>query len=218
MSERNKNLFLFPKERITTAEPCDNDIMVENIGEQMKHKDKKEHSQNPFKREETVNSEQETEVQPETIAEAENKVQQDFDNLNNQYLRLAADFDNFRKRQAQERESLLKYGAEESLKKLIEVLDNFDRAKQAIQNVEDVKQVKDSFDMLYNQLFDNLSKLGLEVIDTQGKEFDPNFHEAVMQTPTSEHPENTVIMELQKGYKLGDKVLRPSLVNVATGE
>jgi len=192
--------------------------MVENIGEQMKHKDKKEHSQNPFKREETVNSEQETEVQPETIAEAENKVQQDFDNLNNQYLRLAADFDNFRKRQAQERESLLKYGAEESLKKLIEVLDNFDRAKQAIQNVEDVKQVKDSFDMLYNQLFDNLSKLGLEVIDTQGKEFDPNFHEAVMQTPTSEHPENTVIMELQKGYKLGDKVLRPSLVNVATGE
>ena len=187
----------------------------------MKHKDKKEHSQNPFKKEhaddeanETVKEEQ---IQPEeTVQEAENKVQQDFDNLNNQYLRLAADFDNFRKRQAQERESLLKYGAEESLKKLIEVLDNFDRAKQAIQNVEDVKQVKDSFDMLYNQLFDNLSKLGLEVIDAQGKEFDPNFHEGVMQTPTSEYPENTVIMELQKGYKLGDKVLRPSLVNVAT--
>jgi len=183
----------------------------------MKHKDKKEHSHNPFKREETVNNEQ-TEVVEETVESAENKVQQDFDNLNNQYLRLAADFDNFRKRQAQERESLLKYGAEESLKKLIEVLDNFDRAKKAIENVEDVKLVKESFDMLYNQLFDNLSKLGLEVIDTKGQQFDPNFHEAVMQTPTNDHPENAVIMELQKGYKLGDKVLRPTLVNVATGE
>jgi len=194
-------------------------IMVENIGEFMKHKDKKEHSNNPFKREEIKEGIKEEQVQPEeSVQEAENKVQQDFDTLNNQYLRLAADFDNFRKRQAQERESLLKYGAEESLKKLIEVLDNFDRAKQAIENVEDVKQVKDSFDMLYNQLFDNLSKLGLEIIDTKGQEFDPNFHEAVMQTPTNEHPENSVIMELQKGYKLGDKVLRPALVNVATGE
>lgn len=180
----------------------------------MKHKGKKEESINPFKKEE-AKVEEPTKTE-ETAIEAENKLQEDFDNLNNQYLRLAADFDNFRKRQAQERESLLKYGAEESLKKLIEVLDNFDRAKQAIENIEDVKQVKDSFDLLYNQLFDNLSKLGLEVIDTKGQAFDPNFHEAVMQTPTNEYPENTVVTELQKGYKLGDKVLRPSLVNVAT--
>ena len=182
----------------------------------MKHKKDKEHENNPFA--EGTAEPQGVEQPQETAQEAENKLQQDFDQLNNQYLRLAADFDNFRKRQAQERESLLKYGAEESLKKLIEVLDNFDRAKQAIANVEDVNQVKDSFDLLYNQLFDNLSKLGLEVINAQGQEFDPNFHEAVMQTPTNEHPENHVIMELQKGYKLGDKVLRPTLVNVATNE
>lgn len=188
----------------------------------MKHKHKHEHAENPFhednmQQQETA-SEQLAEAVAETAQEAENKLQQDFDNLNNQYLRLAADFDNYRKRQAQERESLLKYGGEEAMKKLIEVLDNFDRAKQAIANIEDVAQVKESFDLLYNQLFDNLSKLGLEVIDAKDKEFDPNFHEAVMQTPTSEHPENHVIMELQKGYKLGDKVLRPTLVNVATNE
>ena len=182
----------------------------------MKHKKDKEHENNPFA--EGTAEPQGVEQPQETAQEAENKLQQDFDQLNNQYLRLAADFDNFRKRQAQERESLLKYGAEESLKKLIEVLDNFDRAKQAIANVEDVNQVKDSFDLLYNQLFDNLSKLGLEVINAQGQEFDPNFHEAVMQTPTNDHEENHVIMELQKGYKLGEKVLRPTLVNVATGE
>jgi len=179
----------------------------------MKHKSKKDHAENPFGEE--IKAEEPT---VETVEAAEDKLQQDFDTLNNQYLRLAADFDNYRKRQAQEREGLLKYGAEESLKKLIEVLDNFDRAKQAISNTEDVQQVKDSFDLLYNQLFDNLSKVGLELIEAQGKEFDPNFHEAVMQTPTNEHPENHVIMELQKGYKLGDKVLRPALVNVATNE
>lgn len=189
----------------------------------MRHK--KEHeghsTDNPFKEKvDQQESAQEPVQEPveETTQDAENKLQQDFDNLNNQYLRLAADFDNYRKRQAQERETLIRYGAEDALKKLIEVLDNFDRAKQAIANTEDVQQVKESFDVLYNQLFDNLSKLGLEVIEAQGKEFDPNFHEAVMQTPTGEHPENHVIMELQKGYLLGDKVLRPTLVNVATGE
>lgn len=150
--------------------------------------------------------------------ESSSKLQEDFDNLNNQYIRLAADFDNYRKRQEQERANLIAYGAQDAMKKLIEVLDNFDRAKQSINGTEDVNQVKESFNVLYNQMFDNLSKLGLEVIPAQGQEFDPNFHEAVMQTPTSEHPENHVIMELQKGYKLGDKVLRPTLVNVATQE
>lgn len=177
----------------------------------MKHKKKEhEHKENPFA--------EKAAEQAEEIEITENKLQEDFDNLNNQYLRLAADFDNYRKRQDQERASLISYGAQDAMKKLIEVLDNFDRAKQSIDSSEDINQVKESFNVLYNQMFDNLSKLGLEVIQAQGQEFDPNFHEAVMQTPTSEHPENHVIMELQKGYKLGDKVLRPTLVNVATNE
>lgn len=185
----------------------------------MKHKHKKE---NPFHKEEEIKEKEEPsnqdECRDENRDDSFNALRQDFDNLNNQYLRLAADFDNYRKRQAQERETLIRYGAEDAMKKLIEVLDNFDRAKQAIDNTGDVNQVKESFYVLYNQMFDNLSKLGLEVIEAQGKEFDPNIHEAVMQTPTNEHEENHVIMELQKGYKLGDKVLRPSFVNVATHE
>jgi molecular chaperone GrpE len=188
----------------------------------MKHKHKKEEeiTNNPFaeKTEEGVEEQAAVLKDTEVLESAENKLRQDFDTLNNQYLRLAADFDNFRKRQAQEREGLIAYGAQEAMKKLIEVLDNFDRAKQSIDNTDDLNQVKDSFNVLYNQMFDNLAKLGLEVIQAQGEEFDPNFHEAVMQTPTSEHQENHVIMELQKGYKFGDKVLRPTLVNVATNE
>ena len=146
------------------------------------------------------------------------KLKADYEKLNNQYIRLAADFDNYRKRQAQERESLLKYGAEGTLKKLIEVLDNFDRGEKAIADVEDCEKVKESFNLVHKQLNDALAKVGLEVIECEGKEFDPNFHEAVMQTPTSDYPEHTIIAELQKGYKLADRVLRPSLVNVATAE
>ena len=75
---------------------------------------------------------------------------------------------------------------------------------------------KECYQLAYKNFNDVLSKIGLEVIPAEGQEFDPNLHEAVMQTPTDEKPENTIITELQKGYKLGDKVLRASLVNVAT--
>ena len=157
-------------------------------------------------------------TEEETCSSEFEKLKADYETLNNQYIRLAADFDNYRKRQAQERESLLKYGAEDTLKKLIEVLDNFDRGAKAIVEVEDCEKVKESFNLVHKQLLTALEKVGLEAIRSVDEEFDPNIHEAVMQTPTSEHPENTIIAELQKGYKLGDKVLRAALVNVATAE
>ena len=161
------------------------------------------------------NSEEIQEVKEE-VEEEKNEWQEKYEVLNNQYIRLAADFDNFRKRQEAERESLLKYGAESTVKKLIEVLDNFDRGIKAIATVEDCEKVKECYNLAYKNFNDVLSKIGLEVIKAEGEEFDPNLHEAVMQTPTDEKPENIIIAELQKGYKLGDKVLRPTLVNVAT--
>ncbi len=151
----------------------------------------------------------------EEITEKDNPLQEKYEQLNNQYIRLAADFDNFRKRTEQEREALLKYGAENTLKKMLEVLDNFERGMKAIETVDDCEKVKECYNLAYKNFTDVLSKAGLETIKAEGETFDPNFHEAVMQTPSSEHEENTVITELQKGYKIGDKVLRPTLVNVA---
>lgn len=187
---------------------------------------KHHHNNNPFKNNSEIFEENNEETKSNDSTEENssqiqddkkvNELQEKYDTLNQQYLRLAADFDNYRKRQAQEREDLLKYGAENALKKLIEVLDNFERGEKALADVEDCQQVKDSFNLVHKQVIETLTKLGLETIEAEGKEFDPNFHDAVMQTPTNEHPENTIINELQKGYKLGDKVLRPSLVNVAT--
>lgn len=189
----------------------------------------KHHNNNPFKNsdiDENVEIKEEEKAEKEESVEeksSENNaeytaLQEKYDTLNQQYLRLAADFENFRKRQEQERENLLKFGTENALKKLIEVLDNFERGQKALEKVEDCEKVKESFDLVHKQVVDALTKMGLETIETEGKEFDPNFHDAVMQTPTSEQPEHTIINELQKGYKMGDKVLRPALVNVATAE
>ena len=158
--------------------------------------------------------EQDNEIVEETSSETD-KLKADYETLNNQYLRLAADFDNYRKRQEQEREALLKYGKQECMKKIIEVVDNFDRAVQAVEKIEEVDKMKETFHVLNRQLIDSLTKLGLEHIECVGQKFDPNLHEAVMQTPTDEYEEDTIINELQKGYKLGDKVLRPSMVSVA---
>ena len=159
-------------------------------------------------------------AEPSDIVQNTNNddLQKKYDELNSQYIRLAADFDNYRKRQAQERESLLKYGAENTLKKIIEVLDNFERGEKANEGVDDCEKLRESFNLVHKQFVDILSKVGLEQIEAEGKEFDPNFHEAVMQTPTGDYPEHTIISVLQNGYKLGDKVLRPALVNVATAE
>ncbi len=161
---------------------------------------------------EAVNEEEKNEEPEKSEAD---KLKLALENLNNQYLRLAADFDNYRKRQAQEREALLKYGAEECMKKVLEVVDNFDRAVSMADKIDDIDKMKESFFILNKQLNDSLSKLGLEQIKSVGEKFDPNLHEAIMQTPTDEYPEETIINELQKGYKLGDKVLRPARVSVA---
>lgn len=183
--------------------------------------------ENTIMTDETKNTENEQAVEEQEIVADNNveevtsndeeleKLKAEKENLNNQYIRLAADFENYRKRQAQEREALLKYGAQECMKKLIEVVDNFDRAMQSVEKIDNVDQMKETFFVLNKQLIENLTKLGLEQINCVGEKFDPNLHEAVMQTPTEEYPEETIIAELQKGYKMGDKVLRPSMVNVA---
>lgn len=191
--------------------------------------------ENPFKKsvtkEEEIVSDAETNENEENLSEevqAEevkkeiadddkfSELQEKYNQLNNQYIRLAADFDNFRKRTEQEREALLKYGAESTLKKMLEVVDNFERGLKAIETVDDCEKIKECYNLAYKNFNDTLTKAGLEPIPAEGQVFDPNFHEAVMQTPSEDIEENTIIAELQKGYKLGDKVLRPTLVNVAT--
>ena len=205
-----KNPFKGTDENIKDTNQQINDQIAEGVEEELKADEENLAAQN-------------TEAEVEETLEGNKETKQDllqekYDTLNNQYIRLAADFDNYRKRHEQEKEALLKYGAENTLKKMIEVLDNFERGIKAIETVEDCNKVKECYNLAYKNFTDVLTKAGLETIKAEGEQFDPNFHEAVMQTPTSEKPEHTIIAELQKGYKLGDKVLRPALVNVAVTE
>ena len=163
--------------------------------------------------EEKIEEEIKEEIEEETSKEDDLIAK--YDELNNKYLRLAADFDNFRKRTAQEKQDLLKYGASEVLSKIVGVLDTFDRAKESLKDIDNSKTIKDSYELSYKQLLDTLKKVGMEEIEALGKEFNPTEREAVTQIPTDEYEPDCVAAVVQKGYKLLDKVIRPALVGVA---
>ena len=133
-------------------------------------------NKNPFQ-EEVKEELNETEVTLENAQEAEaeteekNDFEEKYNDLNNKYLRLAADFDNFRKRTIQEKEDLSKYATSEVLKKITTVLDTFDRAQEQLKDIDNCQTVKESYEVAFKQLIDTLKKLGLEEIDAQGKEF-----------------------------------------------
>lgn len=177
-----------------------------------------EEIKNPFANNESDVANNELNEETQTEEQLENNIQAEMEILKNQYLRLAADFDNYRKRNAQERESLLKYGAEDTLKKLLPVIDTFERAYKSISEIDDPEKLKENFNIIQKQFMDSLEKAGLQKIEAVGKEFDPTYHEAVMQTPNNDMPDHTIIAELQTGYKLEDRIIRPALVNVAVNQ
>lgn len=132
--------------------------------------------------------------------------------LTNQMLRLQADFENFKRRTRQEREELLKYSNMELVKKLLPVIDNFERAL----DTKDVQaeSYAQGMALIYRLFIDTLTKEGLQRMTSEGEEFDPNLHDAVMHEQSDEHDENSIISELQKGYLFKEKLLRPSMVKV----
>jgi molecular chaperone GrpE len=134
-----------------------------------------------------------------------------------QMLRVAADFENFKKRAARERQEVSKYANESVLQKLIPVLDNFDMALAAAGNAQSgtLQQLQTGVNMIHQQLKTALAEAGLEEVDASNKMFDPNWHEAISQQESAEVPEGQVLQQVRKGYKLRDRLLRPASVVVA---
>ncbi|MER2106432.1 MAG: nucleotide exchange factor GrpE [Solibacillus sp.] len=130
------------------------------------------------------------------------------------YLRLRADYDNLARRTRLDREAAEKYRAQNLLTELLPVLDNLDRALKVEVTSEEAVSLYKGVDMVYQQLVAATAKEGLEVIAAEGEAFDPNIHQAVMQEQDSEKEAGTVLRELQKGYQLKDRVLRPAMVSV----
>ncbi|CAA7406138.1 unnamed protein product [Spirodela intermedia] len=133
-------------------------------------------------------------------------------------LRISADFENFRKRTERERLSLMTNAQGEVVETLLPVLDNFERAKAQIKvETEGEEKINNSYQSIYKQFAEVLNSLGVEAVETVGTSFDPMLHEAIMREDSTEFEEGIVLQEFRKGFKIGDRLLRPSMVKVSAG-
>ena len=136
------------------------------------------------------------------------------DSLQDRLLRTAAEFDNYRKRVDRERRELADYMKADVLSELLPILDNFERALQ-VPSADPSDPLRKGVELILKQMLDFLRKRGVSPIEALGADFDPNFHQAVIHETSPSHREGEVIEELQRGYMLGDKLLRPAMVKVA---
>ncbi len=142
------------------------------------------------------------------LAEQLSKAEENYDRL----VRLQADYDNFRRRTRQEKEEFYKFASEKLINTMLPVLDNFELALSA--EGDSIENFKSGVQMIYKQLLDVLAAEGVMPIPAVGEQFDPLMHEAVLRAESDEHPDNTIVQELRRGYFLKDKVIRPSMVKV----
>lgn len=170
-------------------------------------------------------SDEETTGKSETVSEErEEKSEEKADTaevklakLEDRLLRTVAEFDNYKKRTANQFEQMIRSANEKLLLELLEVVDNFERALQHNNSDTESDSLRQGTELIYNQLLGILTKYNVTPIESVGQPFDPNLHEAMMQTPSAEYDEGLVAMEIGKGYMLGDRVLRHAKVAVSTG-
>jgi molecular chaperone GrpE len=158
-------------------------------------------------------AEDKEEEQPEVDKVAE--ITSQYEEMKDKYLRLTAEFDNYRKRTLKEKSDILKYAAEEVLKDLLPVIDDLDRALKAVDAAKDIDSVKEGISLIINKFNDFLKAKGVKEIDALGKELDTDLHEAITKIPVEEEDKKGKIVDVvQKGYMLHDKVMRFSKVVV----
>lgn len=150
---------------------------------------------------------------PEDIDTVKLEVKENYD----KYLRVCAEFDNYKKRAAREIGDFRKYANETLLKDLLSVIDNLERAVESTQDVKEAANgVVEGVEMTLKEILKIVERYGVKPVEALGEPFDPSFHQAVMQEESDSQPENTVLKELQKGYLLHDRLLRPSMVVVSS--
>jgi len=144
------------------------------------------------------------------------KVQAELDSKSKEYLFLAAEFDNYRKRTLKEKAEIIKNGGENVLKGLLPIVDDFERGLKAAESDSDAKSVLEGITLIYNKLIKFMESMGVKAMNTTGESFDPDLHEAIAQVPApSEDMKGKVLDTVQKGYMINDKVLRHAKVAVA---
>ncbi len=159
-------------------------------------------------------------AEEDELAEAsEGDAQDELGALNEKYLRIAAEFENFKRRALKERQDLHNYAHENLIKQLLPVVDNLERAVGHARQEEggDAKSLLEGIELTYRSLMQALEKLGVQGIESEGERFDPKIHEAIRQMPSAEHESGVVAEVFQKGYLLKDRLIRAALVAVSSG-
>lgn len=181
--------------------------------------DNKPNSDKGVPSEDAVNSEENTTTVEETEGSVNSagieKLQAEVQENQQRLLRVQADFDNFRRRTQKEKEELGKYASSKLITELLPVIDNFERALQASEENPEFESFSKGVSMIFRQLESVLATEGLSAMKTVGEPFNPEYHQAVMQVESEEYGEGIVVEEVQKGYMLKDKVLRPAMVKVS---
>ena len=197
----------------------DKKVLVEN-----EDGDTAEINLKPSSNDETTDTENKVEDVPtdltETLKKEIDRLKAELGEKQDRYIRLQADFDNFRKRTAKEKTELAATIEQAFLKDLLPLLDNLSRATEAVENGEnaDVESLKKGIEMIKQETVAAMGKHGLEPIDTEGKIFDPNFHQAVMRVADPDKEDGAIAAELQRGYIARGRVIRPSMVQVVSND
>ena len=157
------------------------------------------------------------ESQPESGDDDPEGLQADLDRFRDLALRSQADFENYKKRSAREKEEAIKYANSSLLEKLVAIVDNFELGLEAARAEGEKSPVFSGMSMVLKQLMDFLADSGLQPIDATGQKFDPNLHEAIAHEPSAEFPEGVVVRQTRRGYRMKDRLLRPSSVVVSSG-
>lgn len=185
-------------------ESVEEETEVEAEAEEIKDSDESEENEETSEKKKGFFRKDKKDKKDEKIAE-----------LNDRIMRQMAEFDNFRKRTEKEKQQMYGIGASEVIEKLLPVVDNFERGFAAMTEEEKATAFAQGIEMVYKQLMTAFSDMGVTVIDAVGCEFNPDFHNAVMQAPSEEYESGIITQELQKGYMYKDKVIRHSMVMVA---
>jgi len=182
----------------------------------------------PNKLENSIQSDQPIEESADSSSDSTNQIldnearlqqlEREHETLRNQYVRIAADFDNFRKRQSRDQDDLRLQLQCNTLSEILPVVDNFERARQQLTpESEEAQSLHRNYQGLYKQLVEVLKNLGVAPMRVVGQSFDPTLHEAVLREPSDDYSEDIVVAELQRGYHLNGRVLRHALVKVSMG-
>lgn len=188
---------------------------ITDDGEKLKDKEEQSSEEETSEDATVAENSDTSDEQVKEMEEAITKLKQELENLQARYLRVQADFDNYRKRTIQEKQADAKYRSQTLAELLLPVLDNFERALVVKTTNEESEAILKGVEMVYRQFLEALKQEGIEEVEALGEPFDPHKHQAVAQEKSEEHESGIVIEVLQKGYRLKDRIIRPAMVKVS---